>query len=70
VSQPKCSCAAFERLEGASVPAYINAFLEPADRRDQTQKNRFLCRVCGRIWERHAPDDQHARPSLVRLPNE
>jgi hypothetical protein len=57
-------------LEGASVPAYINAFLELKDRRDPEQKHLYRCRVCGRTWARRAPDDEHARPSLVRLPDE
>ena len=69
MSQPKCSCAAFARLEGASVPAYIKAFLDDLGRADPAQKNRYRCRVCGRSWEKRAPDAQHAgtRLSLVRL---
>ncbi|MBD0371275.1 MAG: hypothetical protein ICV60_10605 [Pyrinomonadaceae bacterium] len=67
MSQPKCSCSSFERFEGASVPAYTKAFLEPADERDAPQKNRFRCRICGRMWERRAPSQEAARPSLVRM---
>ena len=70
MSQPKCSCAAFERLEGASVPAYSNAFLAELGRSDPAQKNVYRCRVCGRRWARRAPDAEHARPSLVRLDKE
>lgn len=70
MSRQQCSCVAFERLEGASVPAYINAFLELKDRCDPEQKHLYRCRVCGRTWARRAPDDEHARPSLVRLPDE
>lgn len=69
MSQPKCSCEKFERLEGASVGAYASAFLEDLGRSDATQKNRYRCRSCGRLWERRAPDAdaKAARPSLVRL---
>jgi hypothetical protein len=67
MSQPKCSCASFERLEGASVPAYSNAFLDDLGRADPAQKNIYRCRICGREWERRAPDAEHVRPSLVRL---
>jgi hypothetical protein len=63
MSQTKCSCAKFERLEGASVNAYINAFLE------QAEPNQYRCRVCGSLWERRAPEVKRegGRPSLVRV---
>jgi hypothetical protein len=63
MSQSKCSCAKFERLEGASVTAYTSAFLE------QTEKNNYRCRVCGRLWEKRAPEVKRegGRPSLVRV---
>ncbi|HEX8747572.1 MAG TPA: hypothetical protein VF717_10255 [Pyrinomonadaceae bacterium] len=64
MSQPKCSCASFQHLEGASVPAYIKAFLDKAA---APGKDLFRCRACGRLWEKHAPDEKRARPSLVRL---
>lgn len=69
MSQPKCSCDRFERLEGASVNAYASAFLEDLGRQDSRRKGRYRCRVCGRLWERRAPDPEAgaARPSLVRL---
>jgi hypothetical protein len=69
MSGPKCSCEKFERLEGASVNAYAAAFLEDLGRADPEKKNRFRCRVCGREWEKRAPDAQagNARPSLVRI---
>jgi hypothetical protein len=69
MSQPNCSCAAFAHLEGASVPAYINAFLERLGRADSQPPQRYRCRVCGRIWERRAPaaGSAGARPALVRL---
>jgi hypothetical protein len=72
MSQPNCSCAAFARLEGASVPAYINAFLDDLGRTDPAQKNRYRCRVCGRRWEKRAPatDSAGTRPTLVRLADE
>ena len=60
MTEQKCSCAAFERLEGASVPAYIAAFLE------RGEKNGYRCRACGRRWEKRAPEKEGARPSLVR----
>jgi hypothetical protein len=65
MSQPKCSCDKFERLEGASVNAYVNAFLEDLGRTEPTHKDRYRCRVCGREWEKRPPDAEHARPSLV-----
>ncbi len=69
MSQPQCSCASFEKFEGASVPAYINAFLEDESRTDASKKDRYRCRVCGREWEKRAPDEKSdgKRPSLVRI---
>ena len=67
MSQPKCSCDKFERLEGASVNAYASAFLEDLGRADASLKDRYRCRVCGREWEKRPPDANHARPSLVRV---
>lgn len=67
MDQPKCSCESFEKLEGASVPAYINAFLEQAERESAGEKNLYRCRVCGRVWEKRAPEAEEKRPSLVRL---
>ena len=76
MNQPKCSCAQFDRLEGASVSAYIKAFLEQdaGAKCDETNaigevKNLYRCRVCGREWEKRAPDvkSEGTRPSLVRL---
>jgi hypothetical protein len=67
MSQHNCSCAAFERLEGASVPAYIKAFLEDLGRNDAAHKDEYRCRVCGRLWERRAPETEGKRPALVRL---
>jgi transposase-like protein len=63
MSQPSCSCQSFERLEGASVNAYINAFLDQVD-----PKNRYRCRVCGREWEKRAPEvkSEGTRPSLIK----
>ena len=69
MDQPKCSCAQFDKLEGASVPAYINAFLEQTGRSSPAEKNRYRCRVCGREWEKRAPEikGEGTRASLVRL---
>ena len=63
MAEQKCSCASFERLEGASVPAYVAAFLE------QQERNRYRCRVCGVEWEKRAPEIKSAgaRPSLLKL---
>ena len=69
MSDGKCSCAEFVKLEGASVTAYAAAFLEDLGRSDPAQKNRYRCRVCGREWEKRAPEikGQGTRPSLVRV---
>jgi hypothetical protein len=63
MSEQKCSCEKFDRLEGASVPAYAAAFLDDLGRTDPGQKNRLRCRVCGREWERRAPEGAGKRPS-------
>ena len=68
MTEQKCSCEKFERLEGASVNAYAAAFLEDLGRGDPERKNLYRCRVCGRGWEKRAPDGGGTtRPSLVRL---
>jgi hypothetical protein len=69
MSQMKCSCETLERLEGASVPAYIAAYLEQVGRAIPEEKNRYRCRVCGREWEKCTPDNKSegTRPSLVKL---
>ncbi len=69
VSQPKCSCAQFERLEGASATAYTKAFLEQPCQANTSEKNRYRCRVCGREWERREPaiKSEGRRASLVRV---
>lgn len=69
MSQAKCSCENLKRLEGASVPAYIAAYLEQVKGTTQEEQSRFRCRVCGREWEKHAPEDKSEakRASLVRL---
>jgi hypothetical protein len=69
MSAPRCSCEKFERLEGASVNAYASAFLDDLGLADKTKKNRYRCRVCGREWEKRAPetDTGSTRPSLVKI---
>ena len=69
MSAPKCSCEKFERLEGASVNAYAEAFLEEIGKSDPRNKNRFRCRVCHRLWEKRAPEAKtgSTRPSLVKI---
>jgi rubrerythrin len=68
MSRPTCSCDSLERLEGASVPAYVKAFLEQ-QKKENPRKNRYRCRICGRAWEKQTPanDREGTRPSLVRL---
>jgi hypothetical protein len=69
MEQPKCSCAQFDKLEGASVGAYIKAFLEQPLGASSEERNRYRCRVCGRRWEKRAPlsKSEGTRPSLIRL---
>lgn len=69
MEEPKCSCARFDKLEGASVPAYIKAFLDQSGQSAPEEKNRYRCRVCGSLWEKHAPEveSKRTRPSLVRV---
>jgi hypothetical protein len=68
MSQPACSCELFEKLEGASVNAYINTFLDRVGSATPEEKNLYRCRVCGREWEKRAPESKSegTRPSLVR----
>ena len=68
MSQSKCPCETLERLEGASVPAYIAAYLEPMGQDIPEEKNRYRCRVCGREWVKRTPgsESEGKRPSLVR----
>ena len=68
MEETKCPCATLERLEGASVPAYISAYLDKVEDETSEEKNRFHCRVCGREWERRVPENEGEgkRPSLVR----
>lgn len=69
MDKPKCSCEQFEKLEGASVPAYIKAFLEQPGHVTPREKNRYRCRFCGREWEKRVPEinSEGTRPSLVRV---
>ena len=69
MEQPQCSCAKFDHLGGASVPAYIRAFLDQAGGPSPSEKTRYRCRVCGREWEKHAPEvkGEGTRASLVRV---
>lgn len=69
MSGPACSCEKFERLEGASVNAYVAAFLEDLGRADPAEKNLYRCRVCGREWEKREPEVKtgSTRPSLIRV---
>ncbi|OLE52171.1 MAG: hypothetical protein AUG51_19650 [Acidobacteria bacterium 13_1_20CM_3_53_8] len=70
MSQPTCACTSFERLEGASVNAYIASFLKR--KAGAEEKNLFKCRICGREWERLEAESQSEgkRASLVRVKEE
>lgn len=72
MGEAKCSCEKFARLEGASVQAYARAFLEEVEDANSRGGKILRCRVCGRLWERRAPEAKSAgtRPSLVRLDDE
>jgi rubrerythrin len=69
MKEAKCSCQSLERLEGASVPAYIAAFLEQKKDATPEEKNLYRCKMCGRIWEKRAPEMKTTgtRPSLIRI---
>jgi hypothetical protein len=68
MSQAKCPCETLSRLEGASVPAYISAYLEPVRPATSEKKSLYRCRVCGRTWEKQTPlgENEGKRPSLIR----
>ena len=68
MAEAKCSCDKFSRLEGASATAYAAAFLDEEPKTSGANR-RLRCRVCGRMWEKRAPEVKSAgtRPSLVRL---
>jgi rubrerythrin len=72
MNEAKCSCAKFARLEGASVQAYAAAFLDEVKDANSGGGKLLRCRVCGRLWERRAPEVKSAgtRASLVRLDDE
>ncbi len=67
MSEAECSCASFARLEGASVPAYVTAFLDEVKGENRPGVKRYRCRACGRAWEKRPPAAGGGRPSLVRL---
>jgi rubrerythrin len=69
MNEAKCSCEKFARLEGASVQAYARAFLDEFEDANSAGRKLLRCRVCGRLWERRAPEIKSAgtRPALVRL---
>ena len=68
MSPANCSCESLDRLEGASVPAYIRVFLDEQGYIGEGRKH-YVCRVCGREWEKRSPqtNSEGTRPSLVRL---
>lgn len=68
MAEDHCACRQFESLEGASVPAYISAYLDSIN--DLTViHQRYRCRMCGQAWERRSPNNEsdNKRASLVRL---
>ncbi len=69
MNAPNCSCEKFEKFEGASVSAYVAAFLDESKQHLPSAHKHYRCRVCGREWEKRPPDmkDAGTRPSLVRL---
>lgn len=68
MSERKCSCAVLGKLEGASVPAYICAYLEQVGGQQSEEKNRYRCRLCEQAWEKRAPEtkSEGSRPSLIK----
>ena len=68
MAEASCGCKEFARLEGASVPAYISAFLSLIEG-TTADESHYRCRVCGREWEKRSPSGEHEsrRPYLVRL---
>ncbi|MBA3765870.1 MAG: hypothetical protein H0W99_02565 [Acidobacteria bacterium] len=68
MNKAECSCASLERLEGASVPAYIHTFLDQMGYAGADKKV-YRCRVCGREWEKRSSQtkSEGTRPSLIRL---
>ncbi|MDQ3258869.1 MAG: hypothetical protein M3R15_34230 [Acidobacteriota bacterium] len=69
MTRPKCSCASFEKLAGASVHAYIAMFLDELNHQLPTGVRRYRCRECGREWEKRPPEvkSEGTRPTLVRI---
>jgi hypothetical protein len=69
MSEQNCSCDSLEKLEGASVRAYICAYLEEVGQASYQEKNRYRCRVCGQEWKKRIPitKSQGRRPALVRV---
>jgi hypothetical protein len=63
MAETKCSCTKLDRLEGASVPAYICTYLSTEE------ENHYRCRICGQKWEKRFPESKSEgkRPSLIRL---
>jgi hypothetical protein len=68
MSQANCPCETLLRLEGASVPAYISAYLDQITDATSKVKGHYRCRVCGREWEKQTPENESEgkRPSLIR----
>lgn len=66
MSETQCSCYRYERLEGATVPAYISAFLAANDSSETATAANYRCRWCNQEWQRHLDQDSR-RPSLIRI---
>lgn len=57
-----CACQDFKELRGASVNGYISAFLEA----DGDNKSRYVCKVCGTLWEKQKSEDV-SKSALVKV---
>jgi hypothetical protein len=66
MSETRCSCDRFEKLEGSFVPDYIAAFLASLDPSEPTKADRYRCRWCNQEWKRHT-DGTSKPPLLVRV---
>lgn len=65
----ECSCARFERLEGAAVNAYTTDYLTCTSSDEVKGVSYYQCRTCMRHWKR-IDDEKRNRPVLIRLENQ
>lgn len=69
MSEIKCACDKFDRLEGAATQGYISQFLRRTNADESTGKTYYRCNVCGTPWVRGV-EEGHSKPSLLRLEGE